>query len=211
MRDVFQDASSVWERVSHFAAEIRESDFMAKMTRHLDQPGGHGLMGALDCATLYGLTRWRRPTVVAETGGYLGMSSGFILKALAEEGLAEAKLFSLEMAEDCDHGALIPGELRSQFMPMQGEWKTSSNATSCLRGSTCSCTIVRIAIGTCFGNFANSGIEWTMVDCWYRMTSISIPPSPHSSPRPRPVTKMGLWTKSGRPTTSGAAEDTSVS
>jgi hypothetical protein len=121
MRDVFQDASSVWERVSHFAAEIRESDFMAKMTRHLDQPGGHGLMGALDCATLSGLTRWRRPAVVVETGGYLGMSSAFILKALADEGLAEAKLYSLEMAEDCDHGALIPGELRSQFMPMKGQ------------------------------------------------------------------------------------------
>jgi predicted O-methyltransferase YrrM len=80
MTEVSQHASSVWERVMHFAAEIRESDFMEEMTRHLDQPGGHGLMGALDCATLYGLTRWRRPTVVAETGGYLGMSSAFILK-----------------------------------------------------------------------------------------------------------------------------------
>ncbi len=42
---------------------------MAKMTRHLDEPGSHGLMGALDYATLYGLARRRRPTVVAETGG----------------------------------------------------------------------------------------------------------------------------------------------
>jgi predicted O-methyltransferase YrrM len=113
-------AADVWERVSHFAGEIRESEFMAKMTRHLDQAGGQGLMGALDCATLYGLTRWRRPAVVAETGGYLGMSSAFILKALADEGLAEAKLYSLEMNPSCDHGALIPGELRSQFVPMRG-------------------------------------------------------------------------------------------
>ena len=128
MRNISQDdisleyppAGGVWERVSHFAAEIQESAFMAEMTRHLDEPGGHGLMGALDCATLYGLTRWRRPTVVVETGGYLGMSSAFILKALADEGLAEAKVFSLEMNQDCDHGALIPSELRSQFVSMRG-------------------------------------------------------------------------------------------
>jgi len=67
---------SMWGLVSHFAAEIQESDFMAEMSRHLDEPGGHGLKGALDCAALYGLTRWRRPAVV-ETGGYLGMSSAF--------------------------------------------------------------------------------------------------------------------------------------
>jgi hypothetical protein len=120
MTEVSQHASSVWERVSYFAAEIRQSDFIAKMTRHLDQPGGHGLMGALDCATLCGLTRWRRPAVVVETGGYLGMSSAFILRALADEGLVEARLLSLEMAEDCDHGVLIPSELRSQFMPVKG-------------------------------------------------------------------------------------------
>jgi predicted O-methyltransferase YrrM len=120
MTDVSQHASGIWERVTQFAEEIRGSDFMAEMTRHLDQPGGHGLMGALDCATLYGLTRWRRPTVVVETGGYLGMSAAFILKALADEGLAEAKLYSLEMDKNCDHGALIPNEVCSRFVPMQG-------------------------------------------------------------------------------------------
>jgi predicted O-methyltransferase YrrM len=113
-------ASSVWERVSHFAAEIQKSDFMAEMSRHLQGPEGSGLMGALDCATLYGLTRWRRPTVVVESGGYVGMSSAFILKALADEGLVNAKLCSLEWDQNCDHGALIPSELRSQFMPRQG-------------------------------------------------------------------------------------------
>lgn len=120
MTNFSEQAAGVWERVSHFAAEIERSGFMAEMTRHLYEPGGHGLMGGLDCATLYGLTRWRRPLVVVETGGYIGMSSAFILKALADEGLTEAKLFSLEMAQDCDHGALIPAELRSRFVPMQG-------------------------------------------------------------------------------------------
>ena len=93
---------------------------MAEMSRHFDGPDGHGLMGALDCATLYGLTRWQRPAVIVETGGYLGMSSAFILKALADEGLTQAKLYSLEMNQDCDHGALIPSELRSQFVPLKG-------------------------------------------------------------------------------------------
>ena len=77
-------------------------------------------MGALDCATLYGLTRWRRPEVVVETGGYLGMSAAFILKALADEGQTESRLYSLEMDPGCDHGAMIPADLRSQFVPLQG-------------------------------------------------------------------------------------------
>ncbi len=110
----------LWERVSHFAAEIQQSDFMAEMSRHFQGPGGGGLMGVLDCATLYGLTRWQRPTIVVETGGYLGMSSAFILKALADEGLTKARLYSLEMNPDCDHGALIPDELRPQFVPLKG-------------------------------------------------------------------------------------------
>jgi predicted O-methyltransferase YrrM len=113
-------AYSLWGCVSHFAAEIQKSDFMTEMSRQFDGPDGHGLMGALDCATLYGLTRWQRPTVIVESGGYLGMSSAFILKALADEGLTNAKLYSLELSQDCDHGALIPSHLRSQFVPLKG-------------------------------------------------------------------------------------------
>lgn len=111
---------SLWERVINFAAEIRASDFMAKMARHLDGPHGPGLMGTLDCATLYGLTRWLQPLVVVETGGYLGMSSAFILKAFQDEGLVDARLYSIEGDQECQHGALIPPELRSQFVPLSG-------------------------------------------------------------------------------------------
>jgi predicted O-methyltransferase YrrM len=113
-------AYGLWDCVSGFAAEIQASDFMSEMRRQFGGPDGAGLMGALDCATLYGLTRWQRPTVVVETGGYLGMSSAFILKALADEGLTQAKLYSLEMDPACDHGAMIPLELRSQFVPLRG-------------------------------------------------------------------------------------------
>lgn len=113
-------AYGLWDCVSGFAAEIQRSDFMSEMSRHRGGPGSHGLMGALDCATLYGLVRWLRPTTVVETGGYLGMSSAFILKALADEGLTTAKLYSLEMDPSCDHGMMIPGELRSQFVPLRG-------------------------------------------------------------------------------------------
>jgi len=113
-------AYGLWDSVSGFAAEIQRSDFMAEMRRQFGGPDGGGLMGALDCATLYGLTRWQRPAVVVESGGYLGMSSAFILKALADEGLTKARLYSLEMDPACDHGAMIPLELRSQFVPLRG-------------------------------------------------------------------------------------------
>jgi predicted O-methyltransferase YrrM len=114
----------MWDAVARFAAEIRASDFMAEMIRRRDAYGSGGAMGALDCATLYGLTRWLRPAAIVESGGYIGMSSAFILKALADEKLTAAKLYSIELSQECDQGALIPGELRSisgGFVPMGGK------------------------------------------------------------------------------------------
>ena len=111
----------VWEAVARFAAEIRASDFMAEMIRRRDAHGSAGLMGSLDCATLYALTRWQRPAVVVESGGFIGMSSAFILKALVDEGLTTAKLHSIEWSEECEQGALIPDELRPQFVPLRGK------------------------------------------------------------------------------------------
>jgi len=114
----------MWDAVARFAAGIRASDFMAEMIRRRDAFGSEGVMGAIDCATLYGLTRWARPTVIVESGGYIGMSSAFILKALADEKLATAKLYSTELSQECDQGALIPDELRSAsagFVPMRGK------------------------------------------------------------------------------------------
>src|SRR5437867_9349743 len=115
---------AIWDAVARFAAEIRASDFMTDMIRRRDAYGSEGVMGALDCATLYGLTRWLRPAVVVESGGFIGMSSAFILKALADENLTTAKLYSIELSEQCEQGALIPDELRSvsgSFVPMRGK------------------------------------------------------------------------------------------
>jgi len=113
---------SMWDAVARFAREIRASEFMTEMIRRRDAHGGEGVMGLLDCATLYGLVRWLRPTVIVESGGFIGMSSAFILKALADEKLATGKLYSIELSEDCEQGALIPPGLRSseRFVPMRG-------------------------------------------------------------------------------------------
>ena len=115
---------AMWDRVARFAAEIRASDFMAEMIRRRDAYGSEGVMGAIDCATLYGLTRWLRPEAIVESGGYIGMSSAFILKALADEGRTTAKLYSVELSQECEQGALIPDKLRSSsggFVPMRGK------------------------------------------------------------------------------------------
>ncbi|MGB9473552.1 MAG: class I SAM-dependent methyltransferase [Candidatus Udaeobacter sp.] len=114
----------MWDVVVRFAVEIRASDFMAEMIRRRDAFGSEGVMGAIDCATLYGLTRWLRPAVIVESGGFIGMSSAFILKGIADEKLAATKLYSIELSHDCDQGALIPDELRSAaggFVPMRGK------------------------------------------------------------------------------------------
>jgi predicted O-methyltransferase YrrM len=115
---------AMWESVARFAREIRASDFMAEMIRRRDAYGSEGAMGAIDCATLYGLTRWLQPAVVVESGGFIGMSSAFILKALTDEKLTTAKLYSIEWSEECEQGALIPDDLRSTssgFVPMRGK------------------------------------------------------------------------------------------
>jgi predicted O-methyltransferase YrrM len=120
-----QEASTsfyaMWDTVSRFAAEIRAGNFMAEMIRRRDAYGSEGAMGAIDCAMLYGLTRWLRPAVIVESGGYIGMSSAFILKALADEQLTTAKLYSIELSQECDQGVLIPGELTGGFVPMRGK------------------------------------------------------------------------------------------
>lgn len=108
----------LWEQVWSFASEIQKSEFMTEMVRASEARGEAGTMGILDCATLYGLTRWRRPLIVVESGGYLGMSSAFILKGLADAGLAESKLYSIEADIHCDHGCLVPNELRKRFFPL---------------------------------------------------------------------------------------------
>jgi predicted O-methyltransferase YrrM len=115
---------AMWDVVARFAAEIRVSDFMAEMIRRREACGSGGAMGAIDCATLYGLARWLRPTVIVESGGYIGMSSAFLLKALADEKITTAKLLSIELDPGCDQGALIPDELRASsdaFVPMRGK------------------------------------------------------------------------------------------
>jgi predicted O-methyltransferase YrrM len=111
----------VWEAVARFSAHIQKSEFMREMVRRRELQGSHGLMGEVDCATLYGLARWHRPSVTVESGGYLGMSSAFILKALADEGLTSAKIYSIEWNKDCPHGILIPDELRGGFVPVSGD------------------------------------------------------------------------------------------
>jgi predicted O-methyltransferase YrrM len=112
---------AMWDAVVRFAQEIRASDFMAEMIRRRDACGSEGVMGALDCATLYGLARWLRPVVVVESGGFIGMSSAFILKALTDENLTTARLYSIEWSEECEQGALVPENLRKAFIPLRGK------------------------------------------------------------------------------------------
>ena len=98
---------------------------MAEMIRRRDTHGSEGVMGALDCATLYGLTRWLRPAVVVESGGFIGMSSAFILKAFADANLAAAKLsIASNGAKTASKALSIPDGCdppQARFVPMRGK------------------------------------------------------------------------------------------
>lgn len=109
-----------WNKILNDAAHMRDSDFMAEMMQRREAQGSKSPMGSLDCAFLYALTRWRRPAVIVETGGFLGMSSAFILKALRDEGIAGGRLHSIEWMTDIPHGILIPNDLKAGFVPLTG-------------------------------------------------------------------------------------------
>ena len=111
----------MWDAVAAFAAEIRNSAFMIDMMQRREARGGQGLMGALDCATLYALTRWHRPSVVVETGGFVGLSAAFILKAMSDAKVAAPELYSIESSADCDLGALVPDDLRANYIPVRAK------------------------------------------------------------------------------------------
>jgi len=95
-----------WNKITSLSLQVAESPFMAEMVERSKASGSKSPMGKLDAALLYALTRWRQPRVIVESGGFLGMSSAFILKALADEGVRGVELYSVEML-DCAHGSLI--------------------------------------------------------------------------------------------------------
>lgn len=109
-----------WAKLLRVTQAMHESAFMDEMMERRGATGSGSPMGKSDCALLYALTRWRRPRVVVETGGFLGMSSAFILKALADEGVADARVLSIEWMDDIDHGSLIPADLRAGYVPLIG-------------------------------------------------------------------------------------------
>jgi predicted O-methyltransferase YrrM len=99
---------NMWDAVVSFSAQLQQSEFMEEMIRRRTAHGPHGVMGRIDCATLYGLVRWHRPSVTVESGGYFGMSSAFILKALADEGLTDAKCTASNLIKFARMGFLFP-------------------------------------------------------------------------------------------------------
>jgi hypothetical protein len=55
---------------------------------------------------------------------FLAKGADPAMKALADEKLATSKLYSIELSQECEQGALIPDELRSAsgaFVPMRGK------------------------------------------------------------------------------------------
>lgn len=109
-----------WNKILKEALRMRKSDFMKEMLQRREDQGSKSPMGSMDCAILYAITRWQCPKVIVETGGFLGMSSAFILKALQDAEVTDVKLYSMEKMKDCPHGILIPDYLKAPFIPLTG-------------------------------------------------------------------------------------------
>ena len=110
-----------WVRLGELMLAARTSEFNAVMTARGDASGNASLMGPLGRSMLYALVRQYRPRIVVETGGNLGMSSAFILKAQQDAAIDGARLYSIERSRKFVAGSLIPEDLKAGYVPLAGE------------------------------------------------------------------------------------------
>jgi predicted O-methyltransferase YrrM len=112
-----------WSLFCESVLEIQQGDFMREMEDRLRTSGPKGCMGTFDSAVLMALVRKFAPRVCVETGGYLGMSSSFILQGMREATVQDGKLFSVEVDPNCPVGSMIPERLKNSYHPMIGDVK----------------------------------------------------------------------------------------
>ncbi len=110
-----------WAEITRVMAASQRSEFMESMLARRDASGSKSPMGRVDCSLLYAMALWAKPRVAVETGGFIGMTSAFILKAMQDAGVPQPALFSVEWMEDCGIGHLIPDELKGGYRPMVGK------------------------------------------------------------------------------------------
>lgn len=102
------------------ASGIQVSEFNRRIIDKQNQLTNRSMMGPIARSVLYALVCIYRPKVIVETGGNLGMTSTFILKAIQDAGIEGARLYSIERDKRIVHGSFIPDELRGPFVPLAG-------------------------------------------------------------------------------------------
>jgi predicted O-methyltransferase YrrM len=118
-----QDIELNWFNLMQSVLDAKNADFMALMQERKRSLGSKSSMGKMDCALLYALIRAFRPRICVETGANTGMASSFILKALHDAEVPDAKLYGIEYNTECAIGSMIPENLRGPFVPCPGNVK----------------------------------------------------------------------------------------
>jgi predicted O-methyltransferase YrrM len=109
-----------WFELMQSVMEAKTGAFMQLMLDRKKEFGSKSSMGQMDCALLYALVRSFRPKVAVETGANTGMASSFILKAMHDADLQDAKLYGIEYSTEVAIGSMIPEDLRGRFNPCPG-------------------------------------------------------------------------------------------
>ncbi len=112
-----------WLNLMQGILDARNGAFMEEMQERKKTLGSKRSMGRVDCAVLYSVVRAFRPRICVETGANTGMASSFILRALADEGVTDGRLYGIEYDQACAIGSMIPEELRAGFTPCPGNVK----------------------------------------------------------------------------------------
>ena len=107
--------------IGKILVEARHGEFNALMTEREKAAGSKSLMGLIGRSMLYALVCHYKPRVVVESGGNLGMASSFILKAMQDSGIEEARLYSIERSKKIVPGSIIPEEIKGPYVPVQGD------------------------------------------------------------------------------------------
>lgn len=113
-----------WFYFTRDVVAMHESPFMNEFWAKAEEHGPKSVMGRMDSSLLYALIRWAKPKTVVETGTYMGGSASLILKAMADEGLNDGILTSIDpREEDGLVGCLIPDQFRPNFRRVIGKFE----------------------------------------------------------------------------------------
>ena len=116
---MFTDTS--WRKLLAAALQIDASPFARELARRKAELGIQGAMSRFDAAVIYALVAHCKPRNVVEVGTYAGMSTAYILRALAHSETTDGVCYSVDTSSAESVASLVPNSLRGGLRLVTGD------------------------------------------------------------------------------------------